>query len=350
MRLQMNSLKIFRILIILIYLFCATIFAQDPQNVTSIDRSGTTAAQFLKIGAGARAIGLGSAYTALTDDILSVYWNPAGLARVRGNGEATFNHAEWLAETNYDFAAFSINLGSLGAIGAHITSLGVPEEPVRTVDNPDGTGQFWDASMISIGITYGIELTEDFSIGFTGKFIQERIFNLTARGGAVDLGVMYRTPYPKLRIGAVISNFGTKMRLDGRDILFNEDPLPQSGGVSNVPAKYRLDHYDLPLTMRFGVAWEAFKNEDMTLTAVADGVQPNDNGEYLNSGLELNVKNAIFLRAGYKALGMEFSEQGLTFGAGIRYDAAGTNLKFDFGWADYGRLENVQFVSFTVRY
>ncbi|MCB0270809.1 MAG: PorV/PorQ family protein [Calditrichaeota bacterium] len=345
-----NICKQLRVILITILFGAMPVLSQSSQDVSSIDRAGTTAGQFLKIGAGARAIGLGSAYTALTDDILSIYWNPAGLSRVRGNGEATFNHAEWLAETSYDFAAFSMNLGSFGALGIHITSLSVPEEPVRTIDNPDGTGQFWDATMISGGVSYALSLTEDFSIGFTGKFVQEKIFNQTARGAAVDLGVLYRTPFRRLWLGAAISNFGTKMQLDGRDLYINYDPFTQSGGVSNVPSKYRLEKFELPLTMRFGLALEAYKNDDITVLAVADGVQPNDNGEYLNSGLEVGVKNTIFLRGGYKSLMMENSEQGLTFGAGIRYDAAGTNLKFDFGWADYGRLDNVQFVSFTVRY
>ncbi|MCB0296475.1 MAG: UPF0164 family protein, partial [Calditrichaeota bacterium] len=99
----------------------------SSQDVSSINRVGTTAAQFLKIGAGARPIGMGGAYTALANDILSIYWNPAGLSRVIGNGEAAFNHAEWLAETNYDFAAFSMNVGSLGSFGFQIISFGTPE-------------------------------------------------------------------------------------------------------------------------------------------------------------------------------------------------------------------------------
>src|SRR4030043_1749296 len=72
------------------------------QTETSINRVGTTAAQFLKISAGALPICMGGAYTALATDILAVYWNPAGLSRIVGNGEAVFNHAEWLAETDYE--------------------------------------------------------------------------------------------------------------------------------------------------------------------------------------------------------------------------------------------------------
>lgn len=324
--------------------------AQTAQDVSSINRVGTTAAQFLKIGAGARPIALGSAYTALATDIHAIYWNPAGLSRIGRNGEATFSHAEWLAETNYDFAAVSMNAGGFGSIGVHLVSFGTPEQPVRTFLQPDGNGQFWDASMISIGLSYARNLTDRFSIGFTGKFIQETIFHLSARGAAFDLGILYDTPLHGLRLGAAMSNFGNKMRLGGRDLFFNETPFQDDGAVQAVPAEYRTEYFDMPLNLRFGVAWQAVKNEEVNVVLALDGNQPNDNGESINSGIEVAIKNAIFLRGGYKALFLDDSEQGLTFGAGIQYDAVGTNLAFDFGWADYGRLNDVKFVSFSVKY
>lgn len=343
----------FCLLITSTFLMTENTFSQDDsgaQDVGSIDRVGTTAAQFLKIGAGARAIAMGGTYTALAEDILALYWNPAGLARIGGNGEAMFNHAEWLADTQYDYAAFSFNAGNLGAIGFQIISFRIPDEPVRTIRNPEGTGQFWDANSISLGVSFAKNLTDRFSIGFTGKFVQESIFNETARGGAFDIGVLYDTPFKNLTLGASISNFGTKMKLDGRDIFFNEDPLPEQGPVDQVPAKYRTDSFDMPLNFRFGLAWKVINSEDMTLIAAADGAQPNDNTEFLNTGAELGLKNILFLRGGYKAIFLENSEQGATFGVGLRYDAVGTNLKLDFGWADYGRLNNVKFVSFGIRY
>jgi hypothetical protein len=292
---------------------------------------------------------MGGAFTALSDDINAIYWNPAGLSRIAG-GEATFTHAEWLAEIQYDFAAFSLNVANIGAFGLHVISLRTPEENVRTIAAPEGTGQVWNASSIAIAASFAKSLTDRFAIGFTGKFIQESIFNETARGAAFDLGVIYQTPFPNLSLGASISNFGTKMRLDGRDIFFNDDPLPEQGSVDQVPSKYRTEAYEIPLTLRFGLAWKVMQNENMTVVAAADGSHPNDNTEFVNSGVEVGLRNILFLRGGYKALFMDNSEQGLTLGAGLRYDAVGTNIKLDFGWADYGRLESVQFVSFSIRY
>jgi hypothetical protein len=344
-----------RKIIISLYLFLIiAVFSMAnncySQETSSINRVGTTAAQFLKIGAGARPIGMGGAYTALSKDILAVYWNPAGLSRIIGNGEATFNHAEWLADINYDFAAFSLSVNNIGSFGFHVISLRTPEEPVRTIENPDGTGQVWDFRSISLGISYAKNLTDRFSIGMTVKFIQEKIFNLGAQGAAMDIGVIYDTPVKNLTLGASIANFGTKMQLDGRDLYFNDDPLNEQGSVSEVPSKYRTESYDMPLNLKFGLAWRAIKNDNVEIVAAVDGNQPNDNSEYMNSGVEVGFQNVIFLRGGYKALFLENSEQGLTFGAGLKYDVVGANLKLDFGWADYGRLENVKFVSFAIKY
>ena len=204
-----NGFNLFLLLLCLMILGFQIGYSQtNSQTVTSINRVGTTAAQFLKIAAGARPIGMGDTYTALSTDILAVYWNPAGLSRIVGNGEAIFNHAEWLAETDYDLAAFSLNMSNFGTVGISVISFRTPEELVRTIDSPEGTGQRWDANMISLAVSYAINLTDRFSIGLTGKFIQEKIFNVSSKGGAVDLGILYNTPVKNLVLGAAVTNFG----------------------------------------------------------------------------------------------------------------------------------------------
>jgi hypothetical protein len=337
------------IFLLSIALCCWNFSDARAQDFRSTSRVGTTAAQFLKISAGARAVGMGGAYTALANDINAIYWNPAGLARIGGSGEATFNHAEWLAEIQYDFAAFSLNTG-LGSFGLHVISLRTPEEKVRTLASPLGTGQVWDASSFALGASYARMLTDRFAIGMTGKYIQESLFNETSRGMAFDLGVVYQTPFEKLSLGAAITNFGSKLRLDGRDIFFNEDPLPEEGSVDQVASKFRTESYEIPLTLRFGLALEVMNNENMKIVVAADGSHPNDNTEHINSGVEVGMRNVLFVRGGYKALFQDNSEQGLTLGGGLRYDAVGINVKLDYGWADFGRLDTVQFVSFSIRY
>ena len=60
--------------------------------------TGTTGFAFLKLGVGARAMGLGSAYVALADDPTAIYWNAAGLASLTGT-QVTAMHNEWIQDS-----------------------------------------------------------------------------------------------------------------------------------------------------------------------------------------------------------------------------------------------------------
>lgn len=323
--------------------------AQLDRSTTKV---ATTAAQFLKIGAGARAIGMAGAFSAMENDIYSIYWNPAGASRIYGTGAVAFNHANWLADMSFDFAALAINIGDLGTLGFSFTSFRVPEEKVRTFENPDGDGRVWDASSLALGLTYARNLTDNFSIGFTAKYIREAIWDMSANTFAIDVGTLYTTPFNGLKIGASITNFGTKMRLDGRDIYINVDPNANpNSGANNVPAEYRMSYYDIPLTFRIGLSMDLIRSNLFTATAAVDAVHPNDNTEYVNSGIELNFNKMIFARVGYKSLFMRDSEQGLTFGFGVSYPIVNDiGLAFNYGYADFGRLKNVQFFDLTIQF
>ncbi len=319
------------------------LFAQSDRSTAKV---GTTAGQFLKIGAGARSIGMGGAYTGLSNDIYGVYYNPAGIANEDGNSQVTFNHANWLADISYDFAAASINIPDLGVLFADLTSLSVPQDKVRTFDYPDGNGEYWDASSIAIGVGFARKLTDRFSFGFQAKYIREAIWNESANGFAVDVGTYYITPFNDLIIGASISNFGTKMQMSGRDLLFNTDPNNNiNSGPNNVLSQYNTDSYDLPLTFRIGLSMNLIKSRYIRLTGAVDANHPNDNTEYLNSGMELAYNETFFVRAGYKSLFMRNSEEGLTLGGGVNYKINNQiTVMFNYGWANYGRLQSVQFI------
>jgi opacity protein-like surface antigen len=308
---------------------------------------GTTSAQFLKIGAGARALGMGGTAAGVTGDISSIYWNPATLARLNVNSELTFNHAEWLADINYDFVAGILPIGDLGMFGFSVVSMTVPDEPVRSEQFPEGDGRFWDANALAIGITYSKALTDRFSIGFTAKYISESVWSESATGFAIDVGTLYNSPIDGLTLGASISNFGTNMKLDGRDLYFNEDPNGDPGsGPNNIPSQYRAESYPLPLSFRIGVAWDIDVAEEIRVTPAVDATHPNDNTEYVNAGLEAAWREIVFARVGYKSLWLRDSEQGLTWGLGVHYGITNVGtIKLDYAFADYGRLENIQYLS-----
>ena len=337
----MNQIKY--LLFILISIVCVeTNFAQINQDIT---RVGTTAAQVLKITPGARALGMGTAYVGVSDDIYSTYFNPAGLTRSKGNSQVAFNHSSWLADINYDFAAASINVDELGTLFATFSSLRVPKDEVRTFEYPEGDGRTWDANSLVIGVGYARSLTDRFSVGFHFKYVQESIWNSSANGIALDIGTYYITPFNDLVIGASISNFGTKMQLDGRDLQINIDPndSPESG-PNNIPGQYATETNDLPLNFRVGLAMNVVDTRYFRVKAAVDAVHPNDNKEYLNTGLEFSYNSMVFLRGGFKSLFMPNSEQGLTLGFGINYNLTPElEFTFNYAYADYNRLTNIQY-------
>jgi hypothetical protein len=320
------------------------------QLFRSTAKVGTTAAQFLRIGAGARALGMGAAQTAVSGDISSIYWNPGALSRIPVNAELTFTHANWLADITYDFAAGILPIGELGTFGVFLVALNVPDDIVRTVQNPEGDGRNWGASSLALGVSYARNLTDQFSVGFNAKFIREDIWSESATGFAFDVGTLYRFAVKGLTLGASISNFGTKMQLDGRDLYFNYDPNGSAGsGPNNIPSEGRTIAFDLPLAFRIGVAYEYYATDDFRALLAVDATHPNDNTEYVNSGLEVAWKEILFGRIGYKSAFLRDSEQGLTWGLGVHYGITNVaTIKLDYGFADYGRLKNVQYVSLGV--
>ena len=327
-----------------------TVHAQtqgDSADRKTITKVGTTAAQFLKLGVGARPIALGGTYVAQANDLSAMYWNPAGLSKIDG-AAVQFAHTEYLADINYSFAAFGFNMGNMGTLAASVTLLTTDDMEVRTVRKPEGTGEFFKVQDFALQLSYARSLTDRFSIGGSFKLIQERIWHSTASSIAIDIGTLFTTPYERLRLGASFSNFGPKMQMSGRDIIFSDDPSPNiDGNVEIVNAEYLMEQFSLPLLFRIGLSWDAFVSSDHRFVISTDAAHPNDNSEYLNFGAEYDFRDLIAFRIGYRNLLEVDGEQGLTFGGGlnIRIDRS-LRARFDYAYADFGRLEQTHW--FTV--
>jgi len=321
----------------------------QAQSGSSITKTGMTAAPFLTIDVGSRSKAMGGAFVAVANDLSSFYWNPAGLANIDKTG-ITFSHMKWIAEINFDFAGVNIPVGNLGNIGAWITTVSMPEMEVRTVYEQEGTGEFFSASDLALGLSYSRNITERFSIGMNFKYIQEKIYKMTANTTAIDFGTLFRTGFNDMVIGMSISNFGGYMQMLGIDTQVDYDITPGEGGNNDrILANLRTENFQLPLTFRVGLAMDIFKSELNYVTIAADAVVPNDNAQYVNIGTEYNLWNLISLRAGYKSLLMPNSEEGLTLGAGINQSIfGGVKLTVDYVYGDFGLLNNIQELSLNI--
>lgn len=340
--------KIFNISVLMLMLV-TSLFGQTLN--TDVSKKGTTAASFLSIGQGTRATGMGSAFVALADDPSALYWNPAGITKVNGVGFIV-DHTNWIADIGYNFLGMTYNLGDFGTIGFSFTSSNIGEMNVTTIEKPEGTGETFSASDAAFSFAWAIQLTENFSIGFNPKFVYQSIWKTSSTAIAIDMGVQYVTPFDGMILGMSISNFGTKMQLEGNSALVLYDPDPNSSGNNgSIPAYLQTDAWELPVNFRVGVAYQPIKSDMHKLVVALDALHVSDNYESVNVGGEYTFNDMFSIRGGYKSLFLTDSEESYSFGAGIKQLLLGNvSVQFDYAYQDFGRLNNIQKFSLSINF
>lgn len=314
--------------VLIIFTVCSTIFGQS--------KVGTAAAGFLTIPIGPRASAMGGAFTAVADDGTCAYWNIGGLSRLSVS-EVSVAHADWLVGTNHNWLSVAVKLDSDNALALSINQLDYGEEEITTERRPEGTGQMWNAVDVAIGLSYARNLTDRFSIGGTLKYIRQSIWNESASGFALDVGVLFKTQIEGLKIGMNIANFGTEMKMEGKDLRQPVDVDPShTGNNENIVSMLETDSWNLPLIFSIGVSYEVFSSEDWKLTLASDAIYPNNDNSYLNIGSELIWDDLFYLRAGYHSLFNKAAEEDLSIGVGIAYTIGSFRAKIDYGYMSFG--------------
>lgn len=280
---------------------------------------GTSGAAFLKIGVGARPIGMAGAYAGVADDVNTAYWNPAGLGQINEK-EFTFTHNSYFEDINYSYFGSAIPISKIGTFGLSVSYLWMGDLEKRAGDTmePDSMFNVYD---LAISLSCGREIYKDLFLGLNLKMIQQKIDISDATGVGVDIGVFWKTPLEKLNLGFVVQNIGPKIKFEEKG-----DPLP--------------------LNIKIGTSYRLLNDK---LILAVDGNYPRDGELNISCGSEyiLNVGNFHFpLRAGYKTGSDLGSIAGLRAGFGIGWN----KYIFDFVWVPYGDdLGNTFRVSFLVK-
>lgn len=326
-------------------------------------RMGTTTAGFLEIGVGGAGIAMGDAYVASARDMSAIYWNPAGLALMKGN-EALFMYQPWVVDVNSMFAGAGISLPTLGTLAVGIFGMNYGNIDVTTLEYQSGTGEQYTAYDYNFNLTYSRSLVNWFSFGASAKYITSKIWHSNASAFAVDLGVLVQTPFfsptgdndEGLRIGMSIANYGSKMTFDGMDLLFPTDMDPSGeGNYQNLQAKYKMSDWELPQIFRVGVALHPIVRANQRMTVEIDALHPNNMSESVNVGAEYQYIMPGFgnlaLRAGYKGLFLVDSNYGPTFGGGVKFYLSPTKaVNIDYAYRSLGVLGDVHCTSFGVMF
>jgi len=338
-------------------LLLALAAAALPCGAAAQSKVGTTAAQFLGIPVGARAIAMGGAYVAASQDGSSIYWNPGAVVQ-SSSSEFSFVNTDWLVGTKFRWFGLVLNLDGDNAIGASVTDMDYGQGDVTTVASPEGTGETWSAADLAVSLSYSRRLTDKFSIGGTVKYINQRVYNETASTVAFDAGLLYVTDLNGLRIGMSMSNFGGDMTLSGRDLLNRVDTDPNNAGSNKTLVAYlKTDAWPLPLLFRVGASMDVVKNDDIIATVAVDALRPNDDFESINMGAEVGWWNTLFIRGGYQSifkggqapLSNDKGQEGLTLGAGLRYHFEGfAALSFNYAFQKFGVFGNLNTIALSI--
>jgi len=274
---------------------------------------GTSGAQFLKIGAGARPTAMGDAVVALADDVNAVYFNPAGLGYL-SSVELTAMHTQWIQDMNYEFGAL-VYPSQVGTFGFSAATLKVEDQEKRESDESlSGTFDTLDAAY---GLSYGKLVLPRLSLGGTIRFIDQEIDTTSAQTWSGDVGGLYKLADLPLSLGLAVRHFGQKVK-------FNEEGDP------------------LPLTINYGLGANLFKDR---LKLGTDVRHPRDNDvqfgvggewvQYISEGIQMAG------RAGYNSATTDADgASGVTLGGGLGLG----KFRFDFAWVPFGDLGN------TMRY
>lgn len=266
--------------------------------------NGSTGAEVLKIPVGARAVGMGQAYTAQADDISSLYWNPAGLALMQER-QASFMFDQMYQDLKYSNAAIGIPLEN-GAIGGSLSYLSYGD--IAGYD-PNGVSIGNQSAYGAVGTLGAAWLGNQWSAGANVKGIQQKLADEKANTFAFDTGVNVIYPKPVLggtvRFAGVIQNLGS-----GLKYLEERDPLPTEWKVGF--AMVQLMNRKLNMSLDYG--------------------KPKEEKGHYALGAEYWLNRFLALRGGYTEDQREGS--GIRAGLGLRF----RGISFDYAYQGVGDL------------
>ncbi len=303
------------------------------------------AGEFLSLGVGARALGMGSAYVALADDATAGYWNPAGLARL-AQRELVLMHAEQFGEiANYDYGAYAQPFGDNGSLSINLIRLSIDDIAVVPPDafvDHDGDGvldpgefnvekiSFDSDAQNALLLSYGRYINDRLRLGGSVKIIYKNTLDYHAWGLGLDVGAMYDVTNG-FTVGMVLTDATSSPLIWNTDDSTTETISPSLRfGVA----------YTMPISFMFGTVTTTgdmnlqFEGREAASNFASGAVSGNSYW-----GIEYLFQDHLAFRIGSQ-------EENMTAGAGLRI----TPFWLDYAFVGHDDLDDTHRISATVQF
>lgn len=323
--------KFYKVIFVLLVISGLASQALDAGNKS---RTGTAGAQELLIPVGARGIAMGNANISVAKGVDAIFWNPAGIARSEVNSELMVSHMSYFGDIDLNYGALSVNAGDFGSLAFSLKTLSFGDIPVTTETYPDGTGELYSPTYVTLGLSYAKMLNDRISVGATFNIISESIMSTSASGFGLNAGVQYSgLIIPELKLGIALKNVGPSMQYDGSNLL-----RVATAQGSDRPAQYykvEAAQFDLPSTIEIGLAYEKKFGTMHSISLVTNFQNNNYQADEYKVGAEYGFDNLIFLRGGYISSPNSDVNEYLydySFGAGVNYDLGSIIVTIDYAY------------------
>ena len=273
----------------------------SAQSATGNDNTGygTTAAEFLLLGANARGMALGGSYSAVATDIGGLNANPGAVALLKRPAIQGSQYA-YVAGTKFNWGAVAIPFGGgSSVIGFQLGSFGFSDQKIYTASQPEGTGAFYSVNETFIAATLAKNFSDRFSVGITAKGITDNLGDVSGSAFAVDFGTHFHSQLggKAVRFAFSLLNLGTNMAY-GQDGLnqsisraATKDTLPGQTTITalGVPVAYLTSDFHLPTIFRVALAYDAVSAKDARLTLMGEFNQMSSNQSAFGGGGEFTA-------------------------------------------------------------
>ena len=305
----------------------------------------------LRLGAGARSIGLGGAFTAIAEDATATVWNPAGLGS-SSDLNLNISTQRLSLDRSHTFIALTKTLGTYGSIGIAATNFGVSDYELYDAKGEYGGKSNYSANAYSL--SYGVAFGQ-FNAGLTGRILTdnfgvESVENQSGFGG-VDIGLMgHALP---IDVPAKFKHHALHVHENGAE---GED-LSVPTFHYGLAAKYlgaSLGEATVPMVVSFGLAYDLYMGNAVTFAADIEHefVKLDESTTSLRVGTEYTIvttkHTAFAIRGGVKA---SRDAQNLFGGFGINIGGLQIDYAIQDGMAsEINGVGSTHFASVSYRY